>query len=306
MKLTQGREARRIEEDEGGWQTVRRKPINNRLTYSFFITGFPDKTSVDDIKVAAKHLGTIDDVFIARKRRYNNDRFGFIRFKNLIDIQKVEGRLNEIKLGDQLLKANLSNIPRMDNSSNYAKKSTFGISFRRHHVNGQKNNTSLGDQNIGNYRNWGRSFRDAVIGEEKTGGEIPEDKLRGEIPKESSESFNRSSKWKSFQIPDEADVYPSSFFGRTLIGEALDGANLCSVKFLRHEGTGGDFDVVYVGGLHVLLVFNQKSEAKNFLDENSPAWGNYFRSLDLWEGQTFPRRRIVGLRILGSPCTSQR
>ncbi|KAK9074704.1 hypothetical protein SSX86_003022 [Deinandra increscens subsp. villosa] len=97
---------------EEEWCTIRRRRINNRLTYSFFIFGFPDFTTVDDVKMAVKHLGTISDVFIAKKRRFNNERFGFVRFKNIIDIQKVERRLNEVKIGDRFLRANLSHVPR--------------------------------------------------------------------------------------------------------------------------------------------------------------------------------------------------
>ncbi|KAK9056864.1 hypothetical protein SSX86_024228 [Deinandra increscens subsp. villosa] len=98
--------------DSEGWKRVGRRSINNRLSYSFFISGFPDGVSVDDLKMATKHLGTIDDVFMGTKRRFNKERFSFIRFKNLIDSAKVERRLNEIKLGGQPLKANLSKISR--------------------------------------------------------------------------------------------------------------------------------------------------------------------------------------------------
>ncbi|KAK9048335.1 hypothetical protein SSX86_032702 [Deinandra increscens subsp. villosa] len=98
-----------------------------------------------------------------------------------------------------------------------------------------------------------------------------------------------------------ASEYPSSFFNRSLIGEALDGGVLCSVKLLLNEGGGADFDVVYVGGLHVFLVFNQPEAADVFLKEKKQWWTKYFNSLDIWKGQAVPRLRIVGLRILGVP-----
>ncbi|KAK9063010.1 hypothetical protein SSX86_016880 [Deinandra increscens subsp. villosa] len=98
--------------DGEAWQTVRRRPINNRPTFSFFIARFPDRTLVDDLELATKHLGTVEDVFVARKRRYNNERFGFIRFKNLLDVAKVKKRLNEVKIGESFLKENVSKVPR--------------------------------------------------------------------------------------------------------------------------------------------------------------------------------------------------
>ncbi|KAK9069254.1 hypothetical protein SSX86_013370 [Deinandra increscens subsp. villosa] len=266
---------------DGEWQTVQRRKIGNRLTHSFFITGFPENVTTEDLWKGVSHLGEVSDAFIAGKRRYNNERFGFLRFNNVKDVKCLESGLNDVVFDGKKLEANFTQVPRPPVKSKGDTGIRRGYSFP---------SKSVGVRNL-SFKTSGdaRTFRDVILGKKVVGSA---QSLEARVP---------SSKWKNITIPDEAESYPSTFYGRTLLGEALDGPSLCNIKLLLNEGGGSDFDVVYAGGLHVLLVFNNKTNAMEFHDSKKQWWLKYFSSLCLWEGQSFPRWRIVGLRILGVP-----
>ncbi|KAK9071462.1 hypothetical protein SSX86_010031 [Deinandra increscens subsp. villosa] len=275
------------ENEDGGWQTVRRRQIGNRLTHSFFISGFPHGTTAEDLWGVASNLGKMVDAYVSPKRRFNKEHFGFIRFSNVRDVEGLTRRLNEIVMGGRKISVNLAKTPRHLGFNNVQKggvKEMHGRNTVCSMVTGvlEDNHNSQGGGNK-------VSFRDMVAG------------IKTVQSKEQVVVGGGTSNWKSFTIPDEGGVYPSSFFGRSLLGEAKDGKSLCSVKLLKTEGIGADFDVVYVGGLHVLLVFNQEMGARKFLDTNKQWWDTYLCSLEVWSGHAFPRLRIVGLKILGVP-----
>ncbi|KAK9073147.1 hypothetical protein SSX86_007471 [Deinandra increscens subsp. villosa] len=262
---------------EDGWRTVARRQIKSRLTFSFFISGFSDATSVEDFQKAVKHLGSITDVFIARKRRFNGKRFGFIRFKNVGDIVRLENELNSLSLGGSKIKANLSQVPRGGTKplegSHRTKLGLNQPSMKSVIVGGHSEGTLTG----------GISFRDVVSGKPPA---LEASRSVHDVQRINGDSG--SFKWKSIQIPEEAGNYPASFFNRTLIEEALDGGSLCSVKLLLNEGGGAYFDVVYVGGLHLFLVFNHSEKAESFLKDKEGWWKNYFKSLVIWNRQARP------------------
>ncbi|KAK9070801.1 hypothetical protein SSX86_011203 [Deinandra increscens subsp. villosa] len=279
---------RRVAEKTGdgeGWQTVRRRRIDDRLTFSFFISSFPESTSVADLWKVAQHLGRMEDAFISRKRRFNNECFGFIHFKGVNDVPKMERRLNELYVGGRRLKANISHVPRRVLTkviSGYPDSKTIP-KIRSVVVDAQKQAVE------------GLSYRDAMMGFKLDNNIRMQEK---DTPAQVEPIITR---WKKVQIPDDYGDYPSSFFHRALLGEAKDEASLCSIKLLKNEGDPMDFDVVYVGGMHILLVFNHKEDAVRFKNEKETWWRKYLVSLEPWEGQAFPRLRIVGLKILGVP-----
>ncbi|KAK9076517.1 hypothetical protein SSX86_004851 [Deinandra increscens subsp. villosa] len=251
----------------------RRKQSNkNRSTIPLVVARTP---AGDDLWEATKHLGTITDAYIPRKRRFNKEYFGFIRFRDVRDVGLMERRLNGISIRCLKLRANLSQVPRPDSSGSKRTSSA--------HLKQGIRSEIVGTTSTVNY---GKSFRDVVSG----GPSVHTTLIETPVPK-----------WKSIFIPEDRATYPSSFYGRSLLGEAVDGVMLSSVKFLWNEGDVSDFDVVYVGGLHVLLVFNRKARADDFLINMECWWRKYFLSLVLWTGQAFPRIRIVGLKILGVP-----
>ncbi|KAK9056473.1 hypothetical protein SSX86_023834 [Deinandra increscens subsp. villosa] len=178
----------------------------------------------------------MEDAFTSRRRHFNNEPFGFIRFKDVKDVERMERQLNSLAIHGHVMLANLSQVPRGPPPGVLRQR----IEARR--IPTVRPSVVEYDAHLGGRF---KSFNDVVVG------------VNARDAPQHSEAAKIFLKWKSFNIPDDGATYPSSFFGRALFGEAKDGSSLCSIKFLHHEGGGGvDFDVVYVGGLHVLMVFN--------------------------------------------------
>lgn len=85
----------------------------------------------------------------------------------------------------------------------------------------------------------------------------------------------------------------------SLVGEALSLSHLnhLLVLFVLKEVT--DFEIKYIGGLKVLLIFKHSMGAKSFM-ENRERWGEYFRWVKLWDqNQSMEFDRIASIRIVG-------
>ncbi|KAK9051848.1 hypothetical protein SSX86_028476 [Deinandra increscens subsp. villosa] len=263
---------------------------------SFFVTGFPDMVSTEDFWKAFHRVGKLWDVFISRKKRFNKENFGFLRFKEVHDLEALTRRLNEIKVRNTCIKANLSTVPRREIRAQQGNRQRFGRTS-----GGQKAKIfefeSGGD---GPVKCWaGKSFRDATVGRVDP---LVNEKVASDMTaSKSPEAASIQVKMRRVEIPMEALEYPVSFKGRSLIAEAIDGEQLTNIKALRHEAGEADFDVTYVGGLHVLLVFNSQALADDFLTRKASIWPNFCVSMVRWDGQEFPRKRVACLKILGVP-----
>ncbi|KAK9056586.1 hypothetical protein SSX86_023948 [Deinandra increscens subsp. villosa] len=227
---------------------------NGGEAISFFIYGFRDGTSISDLWRAAKDLGVVSDVFISRKKRFNKENFGFIRFKRVADLGAMERSLNQISVKGCRLKANLSKFPR-DRLVSAERDLKTGVSRLASVVVKEGVSGVVPDGRV--------SFWDVLLG--CTSPVVLE-----------REPFSRPCKLKTVEVPEEEGDYAASFFGKALLVEAIDGASLCNLKSLRLEGGPSTFDVTYIGGLHALLIFNNKVEAVEFLgvkaDPSHSSW----------------------------------
>nr|GFA28364.1 nucleotide-binding alpha-beta plait domain-containing protein [Tanacetum cinerariifolium] len=83
------------------WQAVsRRKYIYStkeddvaKISTSIFVTNFPDSISAKDLFNSCKTYGHVVDSFIPTKRNKNGKRFGFVRFINVFNIDRLVGNL---------------------------------------------------------------------------------------------------------------------------------------------------------------------------------------------------------------------
>jgi hypothetical protein len=81
-------------------------------TTSFFFTNFPEETPAVELwALFAKH-GRIGEVYIPNKRDKRGKRFGFVRFKEVKNIESLSSRLDDIWVGMYKLRINLSRFAR--------------------------------------------------------------------------------------------------------------------------------------------------------------------------------------------------
>jgi hypothetical protein len=86
-------------------------------TTSFFFTNFPEETQAVELwSLFAKH-GRIGEVYIPNKRDKRGNRFGFVRFKEVKDIESLSSRLEDVWVRMYKLRINLSRFARRSTTS---------------------------------------------------------------------------------------------------------------------------------------------------------------------------------------------
>ena len=75
---------------------VRAAETDKGSKVSFYFTNFPDFMSVVQLRQFFEVCGTLSDVYIARKRNYRGQAYGFLRFLNVRNIDKLALALNNV------------------------------------------------------------------------------------------------------------------------------------------------------------------------------------------------------------------
>nr|GEV57751.1 RNA-directed DNA polymerase, eukaryota [Tanacetum cinerariifolium] len=98
-----------------------------KISKSVFVTNFPEDFSACDLRKVCSDYGTVVDVFIPFKRSKSGKRFAFVRFINVINLERLVSNLCTIWIGRYHLHANYvrferpqkpnSSIPRRPNHS---------------------------------------------------------------------------------------------------------------------------------------------------------------------------------------------
>jgi RNA recognition motif-containing protein len=67
---------------------------------SFYVTNFPDNMPLFRLRQAFEVCGILSDVYVARYRNARGQEFGFVRFVNVKNIEKLSQALNNVWIGD--------------------------------------------------------------------------------------------------------------------------------------------------------------------------------------------------------------
>ncbi|GKE69367.1 nucleotide-binding alpha-beta plait domain-containing protein [Tanacetum coccineum] len=84
----------------------------NRISTSIFITNFLESSKAKDLFQACKQYGHVVDSFIPVKRTREGKRFGFVRFINVFNVDRLVNNLCTIWVGRFKLHANLARFQR--------------------------------------------------------------------------------------------------------------------------------------------------------------------------------------------------
>ncbi|GKF19252.1 nucleotide-binding alpha-beta plait domain-containing protein, partial [Tanacetum coccineum] len=83
-----------------------------RISTSIYVTNFPESFSAKDLFHTCKVYGHVVDSFIPRKRSNDGNRFGFVRFINVFNVERLVRNLCTIWVGSLKLQANVSRFQR--------------------------------------------------------------------------------------------------------------------------------------------------------------------------------------------------
>ncbi|GJU06692.1 RNA-directed DNA polymerase, eukaryota [Tanacetum coccineum] len=241
----------------------------NRISTLIFITNFPDSTSAKDLFHSCKQYGHVVDSFIPAKRSKEGKRFGFVRFINVFNVERLVSNLNTIWVDRFKLHANVVRFQRdpLKTPKTFVKK-------KDQSVKGGLHNVRLG-----------------------TGGP------------ESVKSFAIAVKFNNKSLMMEGDSIPAIVLddeclnlkdlSKSLLGKVKEFALLSTLKTaLSNEGFE-DVGVRYMGELWVLLEF-ASDKSKQLFSENVGV-GYWFSELRQGSMDLSPEGSIIWVEVEGVP-----
>lgn len=79
---------------------------------SFYFTRFPEDATKKDLWHHFKQAGDVREIFISRKRNKNGRKYGFVRFKGVEEVHKLERKLDNIIFGGLKMYVNIPKFGR--------------------------------------------------------------------------------------------------------------------------------------------------------------------------------------------------
>ncbi|KAL4554772.1 hypothetical protein LXL04_037376 [Taraxacum kok-saghyz] len=250
---------------------------------TFFFTNFPEYWETTVLWQEFRKIGTVVDVFVARKRNKVGRKFGFSRFLRVPDVGELEKVLNNLWLDKFKLKANLAKYGRNDVKEKPPKMKSVIIGPPT--PASEKPATSRDDGAR-------RSYTEAVNGPSSS---PPPPLVKNDSTEPEINSIH------VIPPPDSVERLERSLFGKVRGLEILKNIH----GFPTIEGLN-DVKVSYFEGLAVLLEFRSKIAAKNYLILARSTWSKWFRVLDCWSPEVQPMKRFAYLNIVGLPVTSRK
>ncbi|GKC35267.1 nucleotide-binding alpha-beta plait domain-containing protein, partial [Tanacetum coccineum] len=203
-----------------------------RISTSVFITNFPLSTSAKELFHACKQYGHVVDSFIPSKKSKNGKRFGFVRFINVFNEERLVNNLCTIWIDRHKLHANVARFQRPQ-----VKKEGDGGKQNNDHPSPKqtlKTNMPMRD---------GKPYMGVLKGDKHTEVQLmqPEPAL---------------------VLGDECLV--SKEMSKALFGRVKEFASLANLRLAMSDEGFVDLKIKYMGELWVMLEFNSEESKLKF------------------------------------------
>ncbi|GJV88851.1 nucleotide-binding alpha-beta plait domain-containing protein [Tanacetum coccineum] len=106
-----------------------------KISTSIYVSNFPEVFSAKDLFHACKKYGHVIDSFIPFKKSKDGKRFGFVRFINVFNMERLVSNLCTIWVGRSKLHANVARFHRTPLKINKASKDNVYEPKRKSNVN---------------------------------------------------------------------------------------------------------------------------------------------------------------------------
>ncbi|GJX99122.1 nucleotide-binding alpha-beta plait domain-containing protein [Tanacetum coccineum] len=241
-----------------------------KISLSIFITNFPDDCLAKDLFNSCKQYGHVVDSFIPNKRSINGKRFGFVRFINVFNKERLVNNLSTVWIGRHKLQANLARFER-----------TLRTPLKKpNHDKGESEKffSSGGAVNLKKGEGL-NSYVGAVM-----------NKLvdNHSVEVQSQPAF----------VLDE-DCLLDYDYSLALMGKVSDFGLLNNLKTTLIKEGFDKFILKYLGGFWVLIEFHSKEILEKF--KSHVGVGSWFTSLEYASDSFYVDERVVWLDIEGIP-----
>ncbi|GKB65989.1 RNA-directed DNA polymerase, eukaryota [Tanacetum coccineum] len=262
---------------------------------SIFVSNIPWKATVQDLWDTCNQWGMVIDVYIAAKRSKSGHRFGFVRFKNVNDINQLVSNLRVTWMGGFHLFADVAKYGRTNNTL-------------EERSGDSKPNEGINTQHVRDNANVFQSFNSyakTVLGNKSAGVSGNNDACNsGEKPVGVSVSnkANEESSNEALMFISEEDCINFDGMERSILAKVKDLSVITDLlKYMSSEGFV-DVGLRYVGGCWVWLEFDSTDQVESV--KNSKVLNELFLELKDVSYDFIPDERCVWIDLVGLPLAS--
>lgn len=84
----------------------------DKIATSFFITDFPPEVNSGELWKTFAKYGKVGEVYIPKKLTKWGKRFGFVKFKEVVNVEELEGKVKNVRCGEVKIRVNLARFGR--------------------------------------------------------------------------------------------------------------------------------------------------------------------------------------------------
>nr|GEX60484.1 RNA-directed DNA polymerase, eukaryota, reverse transcriptase zinc-binding domain protein [Tanacetum cinerariifolium] len=244
----------------------------SKISTSIFVTNFLESFTAEDLFHSYKVYGHVVDSFIPLKRSREGKRFGFVRFINVFNAERLVSNLYTVWVGRIKLHANIARFNRAHANRN--PKSGKPGHVKKDGEN-NKNGAFTPRRGVGSMEK-GKSFVDVLSGKNRS---------------ESMESESST----AIVLDDDCLYYKD--LSKSLLGRVKEVTSLSNLKkALINEGFD-DLTIRYMGEFWILLEF-ESVKSKDLFRDNTEAV-SWFSVMRQASNDFIPEGRIVWVEVEG-------
>ncbi|KAK7259620.1 hypothetical protein RIF29_25230 [Crotalaria pallida] len=97
-----------------GWTVVDHRRKAHKGVITFYFTHFPISVPLDELRERFLNWGEVVDLVVPARRNAYGWKFGFVRYRNVVDVQALEKKLDSMWISNKKLWVNLQRFNRND------------------------------------------------------------------------------------------------------------------------------------------------------------------------------------------------
>ncbi|KAL4562172.1 hypothetical protein LXL04_034366 [Taraxacum kok-saghyz] len=235
-----------------------------KVSVNIYIANFPSHLYPRELRVICGKVGTVIDVYIAKKINAQGQSYGFVRFIRVEYVDALVKSLCNTRIGQLWLYANVSRRPRNAPSVPTKRPTTVKAELK---VNSHA-------------RRSGVSYATMVSGKVKEGDEATQDS-------------------HSTSVSIDYEVMNKSAYPFALVACFKDYRAIMNLRSMCQGEGFMDVEPKYLGGLWVLLDFQSLSGRDAFLKHN--AFMSWFSDIKPWHNGFVVKERLLWVEVEGLP-----
>ncbi|MFS7939326.1 putative RNA recognition motif domain, nucleotide-binding alpha-beta plait domain superfamily [Helianthus anomalus] len=262
----EGKNQRGFENQDNGIQYKKEDAI------TFYFSNIHQEVTDGELWMECMNLGHLVDAYIARKKDKWGNRFGFVRFVNVKDGERMIKALNQLIFYGWRIRAKVARFVKITKKPDNMRQGSW---IRKEEPKPETRNVRVDESRPRN--GGGMSYADTVRGKKVIGEEDNTLKFTNE-----SEAFKE---WCNKAIICEFNSI-----------KHLKRADVCAMELRLEKGV-----IRYLGGLKVLITFNEAKDMESFMKYKEELMKEWFQKVEIWRGQLYSYQRVAWIMIRGVP-----